>query len=70
MCIHSHSKYVFLESVDFRSPVTNTDLNRFISDQLQPTEEFNREMQKTVDKICDFLREHMRPNKIVKVQFY
>lgn len=54
------------ESVDFRSPVTNTDLNRFISDKLQPTEEFNSEMQKTVDKICHFLREHMRPNKIVK----
>ncbi|CAB4030764.1 2 -5 -oligoadenylate synthase 3-like [Paramuricea clavata] len=52
--------------VDFRSSVTDTDLNRFIADTLQPTEEFNREMQKTVGQICDFLREHMKPNKIVK----
>ncbi|XP_028407281.1 2'-5'-oligoadenylate synthase 3-like [Dendronephthya gigantea] len=53
-------------SVDFRSRVTATDLNSFIAEELQPTEEFNREMQETVGKICEFLRRHMEPDQIVK----
>ena len=54
-------------TVDFRSPVTTTDLNRFIDDNLQPTDEFNREMNRSVDRICSFLREHLSPREIVKV---
>ena len=66
-CNLSSKPGLFLDAVDFRSPVTATELNRFIADKLQPTEEFNYEMQATVGKICSFLQEHMRPNRIVKV---
>ena len=54
-------------TVDFHSPVTTTELNRFIDYSLQPTDEFNREMNKSVDEICSLLREHLSPCKTVKV---
>ena len=56
--------------MNFRDQVSTTDLNKFIDDNLQPTDEFDREMKKSVDKICRFFREHMSPFKIVKVYSY
>ncbi|XP_028407355.1 2'-5'-oligoadenylate synthase 1A-like [Dendronephthya gigantea] len=53
-------------AVDFRSPTTETSLNRFIDANLQPTEAFNQEMHTDVEKVCSFLRRHMRPHEIVK----
>ncbi|XP_028412286.1 2'-5'-oligoadenylate synthase 3-like [Dendronephthya gigantea] len=54
------------DTVDFRSPVSLKDLNRFIAEKLQPTDEFNAEMGRLIDKICRFLHQEMRPDKIVK----
>ena len=57
-------------TVNFRDQVSTTDLNKFIDDNLQPTDEFNREMNESVEKICKFLREHVSPCEIKKVYSY
>ncbi|XP_028407254.1 2'-5'-oligoadenylate synthase 3-like isoform X3 [Dendronephthya gigantea] len=54
------------DTVDFRSPVNVKDLNRFIAENLQPTDEFKVEMGRAIDKICRFLHQEMRPDQIVK----
>ncbi|XP_028412288.1 2'-5'-oligoadenylate synthase 3-like [Dendronephthya gigantea] len=52
--------------VDFRSPVTAAELNNFIAYNLQPTEEFKKEMKTTVGEICEFLKKHMKADRVVK----
>ena len=61
----SHQHHSSTE-IDFRSSTTASNLNTFIDNHLQPTTEFNNEMNETVDKICKFLRDHFQPAKVVK----
>ena len=60
------TKSAFLE-IDFRSPTTASDLNTFIDNHLQPTTEFNNEMNETVNKICKLLCENIQRAEVVKV---
>ena len=53
--------------MDFRTATTASELNRFIDAELQPSAEFNSEMNEIVDDVCSFLRNHFRPREIVKV---
>ncbi|XP_028412303.1 2'-5'-oligoadenylate synthase 3-like isoform X2 [Dendronephthya gigantea] len=53
-------------TVDFHSPITAKNLNKFISETLQPTKKFNKEMKKIVKLICDLLQKRERPDQNVK----
>ena len=53
--------------MDFWSPTTASELNRFIDTQLQPSADFNCEMNQIVDDVCKFLKSHFGPREIVKV---
>ncbi|XP_028407251.1 2'-5'-oligoadenylate synthase 3-like isoform X1 [Dendronephthya gigantea] len=55
-----------IDTVDFRSSLKRKDINRYIAKNLQPTDEFNAEMKRAIAKICLFLHQEMRPDKIVK----
>ena len=55
----------YLLEIDFNSRTTASELNTFVDEYLQPTTEFNNDMNGKVYKIRTFLRKHFNSEAIV-----
>ena len=60
-------KLSFFAAFNLDSATSDGELNTFIDKHLQPNQSFNSEMNQTVDDVCRFFQEKMKPGEIVKV---
>ena len=60
-------KLSFFSAFNLDSATSDGQLNTFIDNHLQPNQSFNLEMSQTVDDVCRFFQEKMKPREIVKV---